>query len=118
MARAVLELQRLKAERTILENSDGYIALFSDCFAGRPSPIRCRAPESSLVVDCYGRVFPCVPLSEVDAPIGRVAKDGLASFWKSERYAAARRDLATCRACYWNCHTEMNLLWASRRTAP
>jgi MoaA/NifB/PqqE/SkfB family radical SAM enzyme len=117
MARAVEELKRLKAERTILENSDGYIALFPDCFAGRPSPIRCRAPESSLVVDCYGRVFPCVPMSEVDRPIGRVKSDGLASFWKSERYAAARRGLASCRACYWNCHTEMNLLWTSRRAA-
>jgi MoaA/NifB/PqqE/SkfB family radical SAM enzyme len=117
MARAVEELQRLKTERTILENSDGYIALFSDCFAGRPSPIRCHAPESSLVVDCYGRVFPCVPMSEVDRPIGRVKPGGLASFWKSERYSAARRDLASCRACYWNCHTEMNLMWGSRRTA-
>jgi len=114
MTRAIADLERLKSERTILENSDGYIALFSDCFAGRPSPIRCRAPESSLVVDCYGRVFPCVPMSEVDRPIGRVKGSELASFWKSDRYAAARRDLASCRACYWNCHTEMNLLWSSR----
>jgi MoaA/NifB/PqqE/SkfB family radical SAM enzyme len=117
MAKATEELKRLKAERSILENSEGYIALFSDCFAGRPSPIRCRAPDWSLVVDCYGRVFPCVPLSEVDRPIGRVKSGELASFWKSDLAAAARRDLASCRACYWNCHTEMNLLWANGRRA-
>ncbi len=114
MARATDDLRRLKTERTILENSDDYIALFPDCFAGRPSPIRCRAPETSLVIDCYGRVFPCVPMSEIDRPIGRVTGAALASFWKSNAYAASRRELAECRACYWNCHTEMNLLWASR----
>ena len=54
-------------------------------------------------------MFPCVPLSEVDRPLGRVTGATLASFWKSETYSAARRDLAKCRACYWNCHTEMNL---------
>ena len=114
MARAVADLERLKAERTILENSERYIALFPSCFAGRPSPVRCRAPETSLVVDCYGRVFPCVPMSEVDRPIGRVSGAELASFWKSDAYAASRRGLASCRACYWNCHTELNLLWSGR----
>lgn len=117
MADAVAVLRRLKRERTIVENSDGYLALFPACFAGRPLPIRCRAPETSLVVDCYGRVFPCVPLSEVDRPIGRVTGATLASFWKSDAYAAARRDLAACRACYWNCHTELNLLWSSAGAA-
>jgi MoaA/NifB/PqqE/SkfB family radical SAM enzyme len=115
MRRAVETLRRLKETRPIIENSGAYIGLFNDCFDGRPTPIRCRAAETSMVVDCYGRVFPCVPLSEVDRPIGRVTGGTLASFWKSDAYAAARRDLAKCRACYWNCHTEMNLLWASGR---
>ena len=111
MHRAVQDLERIKSERSILENSDAYLSLFPRCFAGQPLPIRCHAPETSLVVDAYGRVFPCVPLSEVDRPIGRVTGATLASFWKSDAYAQARRDLAGCRACYWTCHTEMNLLW-------
>ncbi|MCG3136170.1 MAG: Coenzyme PQQ synthesis protein E [Planctomycetes bacterium] len=115
MRRAVETVRRLKRERSIIENSDAYVALFDDCFEGRPSPIRCRAPETSLVVDCYGRVFPCVPLSEVDRPVGRVTGGDLAQFWKSEAFAAARRGLAACRACYWNCHTEMNLIWQKGR---
>jgi MoaA/NifB/PqqE/SkfB family radical SAM enzyme len=111
MRRASEELLELKRERPILENSEGYLSLFPRCFDGLPTPVRCRAPETSLVVDCYGRVFPCVPLSEVDRPVGRVTGEQLAAFWRSEGYAAARRRLAGCRACYWNCHTEMNLLW-------
>lgn len=118
MLRASETLRRLQTERPIIENSAAYIALFPSCFAGRPSPVRCRAPETSLVVDCYGRVFPCVPLSEVDRPIGRVTGATLAAFWKSETYAASRRSLAKCRACYWNCHTELNLLWPGSGRAP
>ena len=116
MRKAADVLLRLKGERAILENSEAYLGLFARCFEGKPLPVRCRAPETSLVVDCYGRVFPCVPLSEVDRPLGRVTGATLASFWKSETYSAARRDLAKCRACYWNCHTEMSLLWPGRRS--
>ena len=111
MAQAVEDLQELKRTRDIVENSERYIGLFPRCFAGERLPIKCHAPETSMVVDAYGRVFACVPLSEVDRPIGRVASDGLATFWKSDGYAAERRRLSGCRACYWNCHTEMNLLW-------
>ena len=111
MARGVATLRRLKSERTIIENSDAYISLFPGCFAGRRSPLRCHAPSTSLVIDAYGRVFPCVPFSEVDRPIARIRAGDLAAFWRSEDYAAARRELAGCRACYWNCHTELNLLW-------
>jgi len=111
MEAAIETLQRLKQERSIIENSAEYIGLFSRCFEGRPSPLRCHAPDTSLVVDSYGRVFPCVPLSEVDRPVGHVSGGDLVELWKSEDYAAARRSLAHCQACYWNCHTELNLLW-------
>jgi MoaA/NifB/PqqE/SkfB family radical SAM enzyme len=117
MQRAAETLARLQRERAIVENSAAYVALFPGCFAGRPTPVRCRAPWASLVLDGWGRVFPCVPFSEQDRPIGRVAPGELASFWKSEAFAAARRSLAGCRACYWNCHTEMNLLWPGARAA-
>jgi hypothetical protein len=111
MKRATAKLRELRSTRRIIENSDSYLAVFDDCFEGRPTPIRCRAAETSLVVDCYGRVFPCVPVSGVDRPIGRANGRTRAAFWKSGEYAAARRSYANCRACYWNCHTEMNLLW-------
>jgi len=105
-------LSRIKAEGTdILENSQGYLSLFPRCFAGKPSGLKCFAPYNSMVVDCYGRVFPCVPFSEIDEPIATIDADGLPSCWKSEAYAKKREELKNCQACYWNCHTEMNLLY-------
>ena len=105
-------LRRIRAEGAgILENSDGYLSLFPRCFSGKPSGLKCFAPYNSMVVDCYGRVFPCVPFSEIDEPIATIDADGLASCWKSEAYAKKRADLRDCEACYWNCHTEMNLLY-------
>ena len=34
----------------------------------------------------------------------------LAPLWRSSAYDAVRRNLASCRACLWNCHTELNLV--------
>ena len=95
----------------ILENSKGYLSLFPRCFSGAPSGLTCYAPYNSMVVDCYGRVFPCVPFSEIDEPLATIEPDGIADCWRSEAYARKREDLRDCQACYWNCHTEMNLLF-------
>ena len=39
-------------------------------------------------------------------------RDGrLADLWRAPAFDAARRELAGCRACYWNCHAEANLLY-------
>jgi MoaA/NifB/PqqE/SkfB family radical SAM enzyme len=110
--RARVALDRLQATSNgILENSRRYLSLFPRCFSGRESGLKCYAPYGSMVVDCYGRVFPCVPFSEIDEPIAVIESDGIPDCWGSPEYAAKRRDLAACQACYWNCHTEMNLLF-------
>jgi MoaA/NifB/PqqE/SkfB family radical SAM enzyme len=90
----------------LLDNSAGYLSLFEGAFAGRPNPIPCSAPRTSIVVDCYGRIFPCVPLN---AARRSVASGDAKKAWNSEPYRRAREALRGCRACYWNCHTEMNL---------
>jgi MoaA/NifB/PqqE/SkfB family radical SAM enzyme len=95
----------------ILENSERYLSLFPRCFEGKKSGLKCYAPSNSIVVDCYGRVFPCVPFSEIDEPIATIGPDGVADCWRSEAYAKKRAELKDCQACYWNCHTEMNLLF-------
>lgn len=110
--RAGKSLERLHREANgVLENSKRYLSLFPRCFAGVPSGLRCYAPYGSMVVDTYGRVFPCVPFSEIDEPIATIRADEVAECWRSEAYAKKRRELANCQACYWNCHTEMNLLF-------
>jgi MoaA/NifB/PqqE/SkfB family radical SAM enzyme len=95
----------------ILENSRRYLSMFPRCFSGQPSGLKCYAPYGSMVVDCYGRVFPCVPFSEIDEPIATIGSKGIPDCWRSAEYEAKRNDLRDCQACYWNCHTEMNLLF-------
>jgi MoaA/NifB/PqqE/SkfB family radical SAM enzyme len=99
-------LRRLHAEGAI-DNSLAYLDLLPRALRGERSPLRCYAPWSSVVVDCYGDVFPCFPLMERKQPVGRIP---LARLWRSPAYEEVRRRLASCTACLWNCHTEMNLV--------
>ena len=106
------ELRRMRADEEMIDNSDEYLALFERCFRGEPSGLRCYAPYTSLVTDCYGNLYPCVPFNEIDRPVGRLGGDvTVESFWRSRAYEKTRRDLTGCQACYWNCHTEMNLVF-------
>lgn len=114
VARGREALRRLH-EGGVLDNSLAYLDLLPRALRGEPSPLRCYAPYASVVVDCYGDVFPCFPLMERKAPVGRLP---LARLWRSAAYQRAREQLAACRACLWNCHTEMNLVLPQGRRAP
>jgi MoaA/NifB/PqqE/SkfB family radical SAM enzyme len=94
-----------------LENSPGMLALFAPSFRGEPSPVKCLAGYNSLAVDCYGRVFPCVPYINWDRPAGELSGRSLREFWHSEEYSRVRRETARCRACTLNCQAELNLLF-------
>ena len=115
-------LLRLRERRPVLENSPAYLGMFGRAFQGLPSGLKCWAPWTSLVVDCYGRVFPCVPVSELDEPVATIRRGTeIPDLWK-RGLREARRKYRDCQACYWNCHTEMNLLLRgpgrARRAAP
>jgi len=90
----------------LLDNSREYLQLFGAAYRGESNPVPCTAPNTSIVVDCYGAVFPCVPLNSAGEEIGR---GDPREVWRSRTYEEARRRLAGCRACFWNCHTELNL---------
>lgn len=94
------------ADDPLVDNSRAYLDLFGPAFAGARNPVPCAAPRTSIVVDCYGEVFPCVPLNAAREPVGR---GEIRDLWRSETYRRVRERLAGCRACFWNCHTEMNL---------
>jgi MoaA/NifB/PqqE/SkfB family radical SAM enzyme len=111
-------LLRLRERFPVLENSPAYLSMFGRAFRGEPNGIRCVAPFTSLVVDCYGRVFPCVPVSEQDEPVATILRGSeIPALWK-DGLAEARRKYRDCQACYWNCHTEMNLLFRGPFAAP
>jgi MoaA/NifB/PqqE/SkfB family radical SAM enzyme len=98
----------------LLDNSRAYLDLFPRAYRGEPNPVPCEAPNTSVVVDCYGDVYPCVPLNAARRP---VASGDVRQVWRSRTYRRAREALQGCRACYWNCHTEMNLALARLRLA-
>jgi MoaA/NifB/PqqE/SkfB family radical SAM enzyme len=97
-----------------IENSRGHLALFPRALRGEPSPIRCHAGFNSLVVDGYGRIFPCVPWSNAERAVGDVRRTPLRRFWRSGEYARRRREVRRCRDCYLNCQTELNLMFRLR----
>jgi MoaA/NifB/PqqE/SkfB family radical SAM enzyme len=111
--RGLAALRRLHGEGRI-DNSLAYLDLLPRALRGEPSPLACYAPWSSVVVDCYGDVYPCFPLMERRRPVGRIP---LVPLWRSAAYARERRRLASCTACLWNCHTEMNLVLPQPRGA-
>jgi MoaA/NifB/PqqE/SkfB family radical SAM enzyme len=110
VAEGLAALKALHA-RGVIDNSLAYLDLLPRAFRGEPSPLRCYAPWSSVVVDAYGDVYPCFPLMERKQPIGRLP---LAPLWRSAAYARERERLASCQACLWNCHTEVNLALPQR----
>jgi MoaA/NifB/PqqE/SkfB family radical SAM enzyme len=90
----------------LLDNSRAYLQLFGAAYRGESNPIPCTAPQTSIVVDCFGAVFPCVPLNAAGKEVGR---GDPREVWRSKIYDDVRSSLKDCRACFWNCHTELNL---------
>lgn len=114
MEQAVVELRQLKRSEfhNFIDNTDAYLSLFGKAWRAEASPLQCYATYQNLVIDSYGNVFPCaLPFSDGGEPIGNVRGGDVAAFWHSEAYQGHRRRLDSCRACLWNCHTEVNLLY-------
>ncbi len=116
LARVDRLVQWLTTERhpVPIENSPRHLRLFRNSFAGEPSPLRCSAGYTSLAVDCYGNVFPCVPWINWGKTTGTVSAAGLSELWHSAAYQHERNKVTACRDCYLNCQTELNLLFDLR----
>jgi radical SAM protein with 4Fe4S-binding SPASM domain len=113
MAQTVDRLRWAKRERleSFIDNSDGYLSLFARSWRGEPSPLKCYAPWLHMALDCYGNVYPCGVWLNMDRRVGNTLETDLRTLWRSGAFQAARRELADCRGCYWNCHAEANLLY-------
>jgi len=94
-----------------IENSPAHLRLFRSSFSGKPCPVRCGAAFNSIAVDCYGFVFPCVPWINWGKPVGVIKEGSLREFWRSAEYQRKRADILSCKDCYLNCQTELNLLF-------
>ncbi len=120
MDEAVAWLRSQKSDRrhaSFIDNSDAYLSLFPQAFRSVPSPLRCLVGYHNVIVDCYGNVYPCAFHYEVGKNIGNVNDKPLREMWYAQEYQQQRENLTACTDCYWNCHTEINLLYQSPGTA-
>ena len=105
------ELLRVKREEGIIDGSAGFINLARHALRGEELPIPCFASNCSVFVDCYGDVFPCIGWVDLNKSIGNVRQERLSRFWYSDKYQTIRGELDACRACYFACQMEWNLLY-------
>lgn len=105
----------LKQKTGRIENTVEYLELFKEAFRGRPLPIRCYAGYVTLAVDSWGDLYPCFPWAEMRRSAANVREVSLAEFWRSQACNGMRREVSACRDCYWNNHTELNLVMSRKR---
>ncbi len=95
-----------------LENSRAYLEAIPLAFLGRQSPSACVTGHLYTFIDPYGDVFPCWTYHEWKRPpIGNVRDMPWPQLWRSEAYRRSREETSKCRACFWNCHLEENLMF-------
>lgn len=104
---------RLRAiDKLPVENSSRYIDAMELAFAGKPFPVRCNAGHTSLFIDPYGRIAPCLGYFQMGRWFAETDHGaGIAELWHSSAYKKLREGTARCRLCYLNCQAELSFLW-------
>jgi MoaA/NifB/PqqE/SkfB family radical SAM enzyme len=109
---AVDQLINIRKKSKAIENSLAYLKLFKDAFAGKKLPFSCYAGYATLCIGAYGDIYPCFPRMEGDVEKGpNVREMPLKEYWHSQRIKEDREKIRTCRDCFWNNQTEINLLF-------
>lgn len=101
-----------------VDSSDGYLDLFQDCLIGKPSSLDCLAGYHTLTVDSFANVYRCFPFGLMGAQPHPLGERTLGEWWASQEAHHLREEARACRACYWNCHTEVNLMLQPRLHSP
>ena len=95
-----------------IENSSKYIDSIDNAFSGKPFPVKCNAGYTSIFVDPYGKVTPCLGYVQREEWFFQLNKEqSLAELWHSAKYAEIRKETLRCRTCHLNCQAELNFLW-------
>jgi MoaA/NifB/PqqE/SkfB family radical SAM enzyme len=110
--KSVEQLCGAKAKDPYIESSLEYLRLFKNFFLGEPLPISCFAGYTTLLVDCYGDIYPCFTFYETNRSFANVRDyGGLKEYWYSKNLKRSRNEIRGCRECYWDCQVETNLLY-------
>jgi len=94
-----------------IDNSKRYIQMFPLAFSASPCPVKCIAGYGSLYVDAYGDVYPCLDWVEKKKAVNNIRSHSIINIWGSTEYRTLRRNLCFCRDCFWNCQTELSLMF-------
>jgi len=108
---AWLREEKARSAGDFIDNSDDFLSLFPRAFRAEPSPLKCYVGYHNVVIDCYGNIYSCTMMYQNGKPSGNLTKTPLREFWESRAYQQRREELTACKACFWNCHTELNLLY-------
>lgn len=106
------QLIKRKNEDGMIDNSVATLKFLKRKFRGEKMPIRCYAGNTSLYVDSYGDVFPCMSHVEQSRSAGNIFEKDLKSLWKSWEYGQLRKNLSHCRDCYFVCQNEFNVMFS------
>ncbi len=107
-----------KRETGRIENTVDYLKLFKKAFRGEPLPIQCYAGYNTLAVDSWGDIYPCFPWAEMRRSSANTRDITLKDFWNSDASNGMRKEASGCRDCFWNNHTELNLMMSKKTVAP
>lgn len=108
---SIQNLINLKKSKDIIETSTDYLRMFELCLTGKDLPIPCMASFTTFMVDAYGDYFPCHSFYQMEKPWGNYFAADFLTYWKSTAIRSERQKIKSCRACFWNCQVETNLLY-------
>ena len=107
----VAQLIAIKKKTGQIDCSLKYLKLFNNAFARTKRPVRCYTGYTSCTVNPYGDIYPCFSFSVIAQPITNVLYTPLKEAWRSEKFNNIRRLIKNCRRCYWNCWTELSIMF-------
>ena len=107
-------IRRLSRRHSLpLDNSPAYLEGLERALRGEGGmPVACNAPYTSLVIGPDLHLYTCFPHFETSQPFARWDPEGatLGALWNSRPVRERRRELSSCRECFWNCHAEINYM--------
>ena len=111
------QLIDMKHETGRIENTVAYLRLFKQAFRGKPLPIVCYAGYNTIAIDSWGDINPCFPKAEMRRSYANIREISLKDFWNSNISERMRKEASACRDCFWNNHTELNLMMSNKEVA-
>ena len=109
---AVRKIREMRKKDPFIDNSASYLAHLERYVANEYPDIRCYAGYHSILIDCYGGVFPCFQFYENNRPVARLDEiNSLKELWYGKKYDGIRKELLSCKDCFFVCQMEPNELY-------